>query len=344
MILKLNPKLNIVLSKNVRDVPVLSISNLATNLCTFCYFFKVFYGYATADSLWYSDKAEACPNLEIWMLGGSAHGLYKRGYARVDLDTGPPALIQAAKLLPKLRIFEITFFSKPLLDKVRAQISPGVHVWDFREKNSVAAAVNLVAHLKGCGIPMVGKGPAFKNCDWCTDRKDTDHLLAEENTVEYSGEGSIDIRCDILSKDILVALKAGVNCTDYWSRTLLHLAAFWGDTNRVAKLLFLGASAGEIKDYDRNTALTEAARSGHAEICKLLLREGADVLTRSANGETALYIAAHYGYPAALEVMLVHCLEKGIDWQADHMMVSEIFPTSDDSFLGFFASGDVLGK
>ncbi|KAL3698168.1 hypothetical protein R1sor_012244 [Riccia sorocarpa] len=289
--------------------------------------------------------AEACPNLEIWMLGGSAHGLYMHGYTKVDLDTGLPALIQAAKRLPKLRILEITFFSKPVLDKVRAQISPGVHVWDFRERNSVTAAANLVAHLKGCSIPMVGKGPAVKAwCDWCTDGSHTDHPLDEESTVEYSGEGCIDMGCDILTKDILLALKAGVNCTGPLEKTPLHFAAYWGDTNRVAKLLFLGASAGDMKESDGDTALIEAARSGYAEICKLLLREGADVLTRSADGETPLYLAAFYEHPAALEVMLAHCLEKGIDWQADHMYVSEIFTTSDDSFLGFFASEDVLGK
>ncbi|KAL3698174.1 hypothetical protein R1sor_012250 [Riccia sorocarpa] len=291
--------------------------------------------------------AEACPNLEIWMLGGSAHGLYMKRNTEVNLDTGPPALIQAAQLLPKLRILEITFFSKPVLDKVRAQISPGVHVWDYREKNSVAAAANWVAHLKGCGIPMVGKARAVRDwCDWYLEGTHTDLPLDEESTVEYTGESCIDIlhSCDILAKDILLALKAGVNCTGDRGKTPLHFAAFWGDINRVARLLFIGASAGEMKDCYGDTALIEAARSGYAEVCKLLLREGADVLTRSADGETPLYLAAFHEYRAALEVMLAHCLEKGIDWQADHMYGSDIFSTSDDSLLGFFASEDVLGK
>ncbi|KAL3698172.1 hypothetical protein R1sor_012248 [Riccia sorocarpa] len=93
-----------------------------------------------------------------------------------------------------------------------------------------------------------------------------------------------------------------------------------------------------MKDCCGDTALIQAAWYGYAEICKLLLREGADVLTRSSTRETPLYIAAFRGHSAALEVMLAHCLERGIAWQDDHMYVSEMFPTSDDSLLGFFAS------
>ncbi|KAL2645012.1 hypothetical protein R1flu_012599 [Riccia fluitans] len=294
--------------------------------------------------------AEACPSLEIWMLGGSARGLEAQGWTE-DLVMPTSALLKAAKLLPRLRILEITSFSRLVFDEVRTKISPGVHVWNFFEKKSVMAAVSLVAHMKGCRMPSFGKESAGVSAeevvpfpDWCVDANydQLNDSFAEPCTVESTQESS---GCDawegwdISTSDILMAVKAGVNCSDNWTGTPLHMASACGDVDRVAKLLFIGASTGARKRslaVSAVTALIEAAEKGHAEVCRLLLKDGADVLARNSKGETPLYIAAFRGHSAALEVMLAHCHEHGIHWQADHEYVSEFFPSYDDSLSKFF--------
>ncbi|KAL3698187.1 hypothetical protein R1sor_012263 [Riccia sorocarpa] len=287
--------------------------------------------------------AGACPYLEIWMLGGSAEGLGLSRYDVVSLEKGltrsdvvslekvvaaSSALLQAARLLSRLRILEITFFSAPVLNAVRAQISPGVVVWDFCDRHSVTAAASLVAHLRGYTISCHGNERAGASAedgqfpDWCVDSPVEDReQFSESCSVErrkYSGD-CICAKWDISTSDILLALKAGTNSSDFRRRTPLHIASSRGDAHIVAKLLFIGASPRKMKDSGGATALFQAAENGYAEVCYLLLRGGADVLSSNRTGETPLYIAALRGHSGAVEVMLAHCHEQGIDWQDAHV-------------------------
>jgi len=53
-----------------------------------------------------------------------------------------------------------------------------------------------------------------------------------------------------------------------------------------------------------DSALTTAARAGHADICDLLVRFGADGNAQDGNGETALCVAARFGHVDACRVLL----------------------------------------
>ncbi|KAL2645013.1 hypothetical protein R1flu_012600 [Riccia fluitans] len=325
------------LVKNVvSKVPSSSLRILALHKC----------GNLGASEL--SAIAGACPYLEIWMLGGSTEGLGLSRYDVVSLEKGlsrsdlvsvekvvmaSSALLQAAKLLSRLRILEITFFSTPVLSAVRAQISPGICVWDFCDKNSVTAAARLVAHLKECSMPSVGKECAALSAeevpfrDWCIDVFGEESVSGNQIVEQYafvkrqepSGEYGVGARWDVSTSDMLLSLKASTNCSDFRRRTPLHIASARGDADIVVKLLFIGASARKMKDSGGATALFQAAENGHAEVCKLLLRGGADVLSSNRTGETPLYIAALRGHSAAVKVMLAHCHEQGIDWQDPHV-------------------------
>lgn len=50
------------------------------------------------------------------------------------------------------------------------------------------------------------------------------------------------------------------------------------------------------------TALLVAVTANQAEIVQDLLSLGADINACDVNGQTALHLAAHYGFPAALQV------------------------------------------
>lgn len=153
--------------------------------------------------------------------------------------------------------------------------------------------------------------------DWIPeDLRNTIHL-AEPSTDEMRlrHSGNLDEGWDSSVDDILLALKAATNCSGFRRRTPLHVAALRGDSHVTAKLLSIGASAKQGKDSNSATALFLAAESGHAQVCNLLLKAGADVLSRNRNGETPLYISALRGHSDAVGVMLAHCHERGVNWQ-----------------------------
>ncbi|KAL3697793.1 hypothetical protein R1sor_011869 [Riccia sorocarpa] len=275
---------------------------------------------------------ETCSLVEILMLGGSILVEYtsNKSQVTVDLRTASSTLVMIANRLHCLRILEMTFFQRPVFNTVRGRISPSIQVWDFCEKNSVMAAVRMVARLKGCSMPLVSEEDA-SFLDWCIDKDiDMDHDYYNlypwmvEIKPEFLGECSIDdIRWDLATSDLLMALKAGANLCNGAGKTPLHMACARGDIDRVIKLFFIGASigksTGEVRDYHGDTVLMRAAENGNGKVCDLLLKAGADVLAKNSRTKaTPLYTALSLGNTAALEVMIAHCKEHGIDWQEHH--------------------------
>lgn len=77
-----------------------------------------------------------------------------------------------------------------------------------------------------------------------------------------------------------------------FERGIWH-AAQYGELEKVGKLLHRGV---DVRDRSGYTALHYAARNGHVEVCKLLLRNGADVNAVTKSGcATALHRAASAG-------------------------------------------------
>ena len=77
---------------------------------------------------------------------------------------------------------------------------------------------------------------------------------------------------------LLEGKKSRCHHRDEWGRTLVHTAAWWGQTNILRFLLTLGADV-NIHDTSvtRTTPLHEAARAGNRLICEFLIRYGAKV-------------------------------------------------------------------
>lgn len=86
-----------------------------------------------------------------------------------------------------------------------------------------------------------------------------------------------------------------------FGRTLLHTAASWGHLDVIALLLVNGARVDAIDTVaTRLTPLMEAARSGHASVCVLLIERGADPTLRDASGDNAFHFAARFHHGECL--------------------------------------------
>ncbi|CAM6122767.1 unnamed protein product [Calypogeia fissa] len=291
--------------------------------------------------------SETCPHLEVLMLGGSVDGL---GLSRPDIVPSNKAmeavsaLVGATERLSRLRILEITFFTSFVARAVRDLVSKSSYVWDFCDKNSVATAAAVVASLRstsqsngedyvlgfpddlsvGCNILSLSEQDHLESEACLGHKRDREfegvnggELLLSKTSSSQSRRPhqGFDKRWDSNAEDILMALRAGANCSGARRRTPLHVAAALGESAVVANLLSIGAAARGMKDSAGASALFLAAESGHAQVCDHLLRGGADVLASNRTGETPLYIAALRGHSAAVEVMLRHCQEYGINWQ-----------------------------
>ena len=94
--------------------------------------------------------------------------------------------------------------------------------------------------------------------------------------------------------------KTNVEIRTLQDESPLMMAALKGHVAMVKKLI--------ARDADVNktgwTALHYAATNGHVEIIRILLEQHAYIDAESPNGTTPLMMAAHYGSPSAVKVLL----------------------------------------
>jgi len=96
---------------------------------------------------------------------------------------------------------------------------------------------------------------------------------------------------------------AVVSSTDNYGRLPLHLASFHGDVEIACYLLEQGAGLDTRCKPTGWTALYQACIMGHLGIVDLLLRRGANPTINSVLDDTPLMMAARYGH-----VEVVRCL------------------------------------
>ena len=78
---------------------------------------------------------------------------------------------------------------------------------------------------------------------------------------------------------------------DAGGRTLLHSAAWWGNTAACVLLVKLGADLGAVDSCGgRTTALMEAARANRRGAFAVLLAAGADATLQDRQGDTCLHV------------------------------------------------------
>lgn len=115
-------------------------------------------------------------------------------------------------------------------------------------------------------------------------------------------DGSVNVA------DVLVAWpKTNVEWRSPQDESPLMMASLKGHTELVRKLIARGADVNK----PGWAPLHYAATGGHLKIMELLLEEHAFIDAQSPNGTTPLMMAAHYGTPAAVKLLL----EAGADTQ-----------------------------
>ncbi|KAE9368899.1 ankyrin [Stipitochalara longipes BDJ] len=122
-----------------------------------------------------------------------------------------------------------------------------------------------------------------------------------------------------------------------WPSSLLYRAAWLGMDKVVSALLDLGIPAHPDDPTQRSTPLHNAARNGHVEVLKVLLRGGADVNCRGPYGQTALHTACANGHADATRVLAE---EPGADLNVRDE--NNFTPLYEASLWGNFRSVEVL--
>jgi ankyrin repeat protein len=135
------------------------------------------------------------------------------------------------------------------------------------------------------------------------DRPMMDTILAADPEIDVFEAAALG-RLDRLDAALLAdpALAAAYSPDGF---TPLHLAAFFGKTEAVRRLLDAGAPVDAYTRNDlANQPLHAAAAGRHAEICRALLAAGADVNATQHGGFTPLHEAAQGGDDELVELFL----------------------------------------
>lgn len=103
---------------------------------------------------------------------------------------------------------------------------------------------------------------------------------------------------------ILDADPVQVHAIDKWDWSVLGWASKLGHLPIVRLLLENGADSSAVTMPCRTPALVTATIHGYTEIVALLLDQGADIRKKYQRGETLLHVAAYFGGPTLVKMLL----------------------------------------
>ena len=224
------------------------------------------------------------PRLEALFLGGTMLGDETGRFV-----CGFEALSEVVRLLPRLRVLELTFFPIETVAATRAAAAAEAHrpmVWDFSEAESVERAASFLRDLE---VDEPSRATARgRPTPWALRPEDWRGLA-----------------------------RSAASCSSWRQLRPMHLSAEQGSRRAVLQLLGLGAPA-DAKDRSGATPLFRAAFMGHCEVARALLEGGANCMALNAAEESPLYIAALRGHLPVVRAVVAHCAAAGIRWWENH--------------------------
>ena len=131
------------------------------------------------------------------------------------------------------------------------------------------------------------------------------------DVIATGGSYDTPFHASLAKKEVdtaLVLLKRGanINSLDYGGRSPLHAASLSGHCEVVKFLLEHQAVVDIQEKHTPTTPSCLAAKYGEQEICRLLLKHGANLELPSSDGWTPLHSAAWNGHPGMVQELLVH--------------------------------------
>ncbi|MDR2113370.1 MAG: ankyrin repeat domain-containing protein, partial [Candidatus Accumulibacter sp.] len=182
------------------------------------------------------------------------------------------------------------------------------------KKNRFFALAAFVVMLAFSAPALAG---AYEDMEEALIRGDTAAVIAliergmEVNTVDRNGNTLLiqSIQRDLPELfDYLMQRRARVNMRNRNGETALGIAAFRGRASHVRRLVEAGAEV----NLSGWPPLVYAAYNGHAEIIDYLIGQGAEVDAKAENGSTALFFAARLGHIEAVKTLLKHRADPNI--------------------------------
>lgn len=143
----------------------------------------------------------------------------------------------------------------------------------------------------------------------------------ERNMVHWSARNN-----HLLCLRILAKFSAGLEASDVYGNTPLHLASIYGNTESIQFFLSHGVHI-EAEDAQSRTPLVAAATKGQHEALLLLLENGAEVNAYDSDMQTALCYAAASANPDVVTSLLSHGANPNVQARSDgstplHMAVT----------------------
>lgn len=153
--------------------------------------------------------------------------------------------------------------------------------------------------------------------------------------LHYAAQYGIVAVCNVLMKYMiewgLFDVPSGIYAKEWQDNegmTPLHLAIMGGHLLTTTALLDAIGTKNVVKSEHSSAMLILATKSNYFKIVKLLVESGVDVNWRDENGETALHVAARFGHQECAKILLrdslkdtvaVNVREKYFGWTPTHI-------------------------
>lgn len=166
-------------------------------------------------------------------------------------------------------------------------------------------------------LPLSAQAGAYEDMETAMIRRNTSDVLdllkrgMDINTVDRQGDTLLiqAVREDMPELfDALLKRRPRLDFRNRSGETAISIAAYLGKLDYVRRL----AEAGAKIDFPGWPPLAYAAFNNHPQVVEYLIEKGANINARTETGATALFLAARYGHTDVVKLLLKHHADPSI--------------------------------